>query len=170
MRFARAGPSWPNSKRNGDHVNNRGVGGYAELAGMVLVLLGVAGCASHADFVEVSTQMSNVVASQDQTQKQQEALQRKKAEDEHHTKRKAYLRTLAADFDRCWQAADERAERGIASAYDEVQHALVDLADAYTLCASRADFDLKLAGFMARHGKRRALARRLSDAKLWKKS
>jgi len=104
------------------------------------------------------------------SRKKQEAAQYKKAEAERQAKRDVYLRTLAADFDRCWQAADERAERGIASAYDEVQLALVDLADAYTLCASRADFDLKLAGFMARHGKRGALARRLSDAKLWKKS
>ena len=88
--------------------------------------------------------------------KQQEAVRRKKAEDERQAKRKIYLCTLAADFDRCWQAADERAERGIASAYDEVKRALVDLAEAYTLCASRADFDLKLAGFMARHGKRGA--------------
>ena len=102
--------------------------------------------------------------------KQQEAVRRKKAEDERQAKRKIYLCTLAADFDWCWQAADERAERGIASAYDEVKRALVDLAEAYTLCASRDDFDLKLAGFMARHGKRGALARRLSDAKLWKKS
>ncbi len=105
-----------------------------------------------------------------ETRKQQEALQRKKAEGERQAKRKVYLRKLAADFDRCWQAADERAERGIASAYNAVQHALVDLADAYTLCASRADFDRKLAGFMARHGKRGALVRRLTDAGLWKKA
>ena len=115
-------------------------------------------------------ELQKLAMSAAETRKQQEALQRKKAEGERQAKRKVYLCTLAADFDRCWQAADERAERGIASAYDEVQHALVDLADAYTLCASRADFDLKLAGFMARHGKRGALARRLSDAKLWKKS
>ena len=44
------------------------------------------------------------------------------------------------------------------------------LAVAYTLCASRADFDRKLVQFMARHGKRGALVRRLVDAGLWKKA
>lgn len=54
-----------------------------------------------------------------ETRKRHDAVQRKKAEAERQARRVAYLRTLAADFDRCWQAADERAERGIASAYDE---------------------------------------------------
>ena len=92
------------------------------------------------------------------------------AEAERQAKRETYLRTLAADFEHCWRNADKRAERGIASAYDAVKCALVDLFDAYTLCASRADFDRKLAQFMARHGKRSALIRRLTDAGLWKKS
>jgi len=105
-----------------------------------------------------------------ESRKKQEAARRKKAEAERQAKHKIYLRTLAADFDRCWQVADERAERGIASAYDEVKRALVDLAEAYILCASRADFDRKLAQFMVRHGKRGALVRRLADAGLWKKS
>jgi hypothetical protein len=48
--------------------------------------------------------------------------------------------------------------------------ALADLSDAYALCATRADFDQKLVQFMARHGKRGALVRRLADAGLWKKS
>lgn len=115
-------------------------------------------------------ELQKLVMSAAETRKQQEALQRKKAEDERHAKREVYLRTLAADFDRFWQAADERAKRGIASAYDDVKRTLVDLAEAYTLCASRTDFDRKLAGFMARHGKRGALVKRLADAKLWRKS
>jgi hypothetical protein len=64
----------------------------------------------------------------------------------------------------------KRAERGIASAYEEVKCALVDLSEAYTLCASRTDFERKLVQFMARHGKRSALVRRLADAGLWKKA
>ena len=102
--------------------------------------------------------------------KTKEAAQRKKAEVERQAKRKTYLRTLAADFDQCWRNADKRAERGIASAYDEVKYTLVDLCDAYALCASRADFDRKLVQFMARHGKSGALVRRLVDAGLWKKA
>ncbi|MBZ0091784.1 MAG: hypothetical protein K8F27_06135 [Sulfuricellaceae bacterium] len=115
-------------------------------------------------------ELQKLAASAAEARKRQEAVRRKKAEAERRTKRETYLRTLAADFDPCWQAADKLAERGIASAYDEVKRALVDLSDAYALCAARADFDRKLVQFMARHGKRGALVRRLADAGLWKKS
>jgi hypothetical protein len=114
-------------------------------------------------------ELQNLAASAAETRKSKEAAQRKKAEAERQAKRKTYLRTLAADFDQCWRNADKRAERGIASAYDEVKCAIVDLSEAYTLCASRADFDRKLVQFMARHGKRGALVRRLADAGFWKK-
>jgi len=114
--------------------------------------------------------LQELAASAAETRKKQEAVRRKKVEAERRAKREIYLRTLAADFDQCWQVADKRAERGIASAYDEIKRALVELAEAYTLCASRADFDRNLAQFMARHGKRGALVRRLVDAGLWKKS
>ena len=115
-------------------------------------------------------ELQKLAVSAAEARKRQEAVQRKKAESERRAKREAYLRTLAADFDQCWQAADKRAERGIASAYDEVKRALVDLSDAYVLCASQADFDRKLVQFMGRHGKRGALVRRLAEAGLWKKS
>lgn len=115
-------------------------------------------------------ELQKLAASAAETRKTKEAAQRKKAEAERQAKRKTYLRTLAADFDRCWRNADKRAERGIASAYDEVKCTLVDLCDAYALCASRADFDRKLVQFMARHGKSSALVRRLVDAGLWKKA
>lgn len=115
-------------------------------------------------------ELQKLAASAAETRKKQEAAQRKRTEAEGQAKRKTYLRTLAADFDQCWRNADHRAERGIASAYDEVKRVLVELAEAYTLCASRADFDRKLAQFMVRHGKRGALVRRLADAGLWKKS
>lgn len=103
-----------------------------------------------------------------ETRKRREAEQRKKTEAERRARREAYLRTLASNFERCWQAADKLAERGIASAYDEVKRALVDLSEAYALSATRADFEQKLVRFMARHGKRGALVRRLADAGLWK--
>jgi hypothetical protein len=115
-------------------------------------------------------ELQKLAASAAEARKRQEAVRRKKAEAERQAKRETYLRTLAADFDPCWQAADKRAERGIASAYDEVKRALVDLSEAYALCATRADFDRKLVQFMARHEKRGALVRRLADAGLWKKS
>ena len=115
-------------------------------------------------------ELQELAASAAETRKKQEAVQRRKVEAERRVKHETYLRTLAADFDRCWQVADNRAERAIASAYDEVKRALVELAEAYTLCASRVDFDRKLAQFMIRHGKRGALVRRLVDAGLWKTS
>lgn len=103
-----------------------------------------------------------------ETRNRQQAIQRKQAEAERQAARASYLRTLAGDFDRCWKAADERAERGTAAAYDDVQRALVDLADAYTLCASRAEFEQRLPQFMAKHSKRGALVRRLVESGLWK--
>lgn len=115
-------------------------------------------------------ELHKLAASAAEARKRQEAVQRKKAEAERQARRETYLRTLAADFDRCWQGADKLAERGIASAYDEVKRALVDLSEAYALCATRAGFDRRLVQFMARHGKRGALVRRLADAGLWKKS
>ena len=115
-------------------------------------------------------ELQKLAASAAETRKTKEAAQHKRAEAERQAKRETYLRTLAADFDQCWRDADQRAERGIASAYEAVKCALVDLSDAYTICASRADFDGKLAQFMVRHGKRGALVRRLVDAGLWKKA
>ena len=115
-------------------------------------------------------ELRELAASAAETRVKQETARRKRADAERQAKRESYLRTVASDFDRWWRDADKRAERGIASAYDEVRRALADLSEAYTLCASRTDFDRKLAQFMARHGKRSALARRLVDAGLWKKA
>lgn len=114
--------------------------------------------------------LQKLAASAAEVRKKQATIQRKKAEVERQAKRETYLRTLAADFNKSWRTANKRAERGIASAYDEVLHSLVDLSDAYALCATRADFDRKLGKFIARHGKRGALVRRLVDAGLWQKS
>jgi hypothetical protein len=116
------------------------------------------------------SELRKLAASAAEARKNQEVVQRRKAETKRRAQRETSLRTLAADFDPCWQAADKLAERGIASAYDEVTRALVDLSEAYALCATRADFDRQMVQFMARHGKRGALVRRLADAGLWKKS
>jgi hypothetical protein len=115
-------------------------------------------------------ELQELAKSAAESRKQREAVQRKKAEAERQAKREACLRALASDFDRCWQTAGARAARGTASAYDEVKRDLADLADAYRLCASRADFDRALESFMVRHGKRGALVRRLVEAGLWTKS
>ena len=114
-------------------------------------------------------EMQELATSITAARKRQEAAEHERAEAERRAKHETHLRTLAADFDRCWQTADGHAERGIASAYDEVRRVLVELAEAYTLCASRSDFDRRLEQFMGRHGGRAALASRLSAAGLWKK-
>jgi hypothetical protein len=88
-------------------------------------------------------------------------------EAEQRRRREAYLATLAADFDRCWNDIDQKVERGIAASYEEATRALVDLAEAYALQASRAEFDARLQGFMERHGRRQALVRRLKKAGVW---
>ena len=98
-----------------------------------------------------------------------EAKEQARQEAEHRKKREAYLKTLAADFDRCWKAIHPHAERGTASAYDEAKRAIVDLADAYALVSKKKEFDRALRLFMVRHAKRGALVRRLVEAGLWQK-
>ncbi len=109
-------------------------------------------------------------ASAAEARKKQAAILRKKLQAEQQAERENYLRTLAADFHKCWRTADKCAERGIASAYDEVKRLLVDLSDAYTLCATRADFDRRHGKFIARHEKRGALVRRIVEVSLWQKT
>jgi len=100
---------------------------------------------------------------------QREAQERAQQESAHRKKREDYLATLAADFDRCWNAIHQHAERGTASAYDEAKRGIADLADAYALTSNRDAFDRALLQFMIPHTKRGALVRRLIEAGLWRK-
>ncbi len=104
-----------------------------------------------------------------QARRKLEAEQQAKREAERQAKRQVYLRSLAADFPGRWRAADQKAQRGIASAYDEVLRDLVDLSDAYQLCVSQQAFERALQSFMESHSRRSALVRRLVQAGLWKK-
>lgn len=99
----------------------------------------------------------------------QEAKERTRQEAEHRKKREAYLKTLAADFDRFWNAIHPHAERGTASSYDEAKRAIVDLAEAYVFVSKKKEFDQALRHFVVRHAKRGALIRRLVEAGLWQK-
>lgn len=110
-----------------------------------------------------------LAASARQAREQREAEERARREAERRKQREARLRILAQNFPEQWRKADELAERGIASAYDEANRLLVDLADAYRLCASEADFERAMQGFMASHARRAALVRRLVKAGLWRK-
>lgn len=99
-----------------------------------------------------------------------ETAARARAEAERRKLREAALRKLAQNFDGAWAVADRQAAQGTASGYDEARRILVDLADAYELCATRAEFEAALQRFMAPHTRRTALVRRLVEAGLWTKS
>ena len=105
----------------------------------------------------------------EQIRQRQEAQKRARADAERRKQREAYLATLAQDFNRAWAAADQQAQRGVAAAYDDVQRAVVDLAEAYERHATREQFEQALRRFMEPHVRRTALVKRLTDAGLWKK-
>ncbi|MCB1824500.1 MAG: hypothetical protein KDJ54_07960 [Candidatus Competibacteraceae bacterium] len=94
---------------------------------------------------------------------------RARADAERRKQREAYLSTLARDFDQAWATANQQAERGVASAYDEVRRAVVDLAEAYQRHASHEQFEQALHRFMEPHRRRTTLVKRLMEAGLWKK-
>ncbi|HEY4542112.1 MAG TPA: hypothetical protein VIG66_07060 [Noviherbaspirillum sp.] len=98
---------------------------------------------------------------------EREAKEHARQEAERRRQREDWLRTLATDFKRHWQMADQQAERATAAGYDEATRIIIDLAEAYALVSKRDAFDQALGHFMARHGKRRTLVRRLDEAGLW---
>lgn len=99
----------------------------------------------------------------------QEAAARVAHEKKQHEQRSRYLASLAADFDRAWKAASQRAERGTSAAYDDVRRAIVDLAEAYAMKQANSAFETALRNFVQRHTKRGALVKRLVEAGLWKR-
>lgn len=52
----------------------------------------------------------------------------------------AFLRTLAADFDGCWNTLHPVVDRCSASSYDKAKRAIVDLSDAYALLNKKKEF------------------------------
>ena len=105
----------------------------------------------------------------EQIRQRQEAQERARADAERRKQREADLATLARDFDRAWAAADQQAERGVASAYDEVRRTVADLAEAYERHATPEQFEQALQRFMTPHVRRTTLVKRLIDAGLWKR-
>ena len=105
----------------------------------------------------------------EQIRQRQDAQERARADTERRKQREADLATLARDFDRAWAAADQQAQRGVAAAYDDVQRAVVDLAEAYERHATREQFEQALRRFMEPHVRRTALVKRLTDVGLWKR-
>jgi hypothetical protein len=99
---------------------------------------------------------------------EQKKRERKKREIKRRKEREAYLKALAKDFSKAWNAVRQTVERGSGLAYDETCRALVDLSEAYSLHASRKRFQQELRRFMAGHTRRKALIQRLVKAGIWK--
>jgi len=104
-----------------------------------------------------------------QSRHRQEIAARARAEAERRQVREAALRRLAENFEGAWAVADQMASQGTATSYDQARQTLVDLADAYELCATRPQFQERLQQFMAPYARRSAFVRRLVAAGLWQK-
>jgi hypothetical protein len=99
--------------------------------------------------------------------RRRDALAREQEAAARRAKRDTQLRLLMSDVDKRWLALHQQAQRGSASAYEQIVRALSDLAEAYAIASDRKTFDRELRRFLVRHAKRGALLRRLNEAGLW---
>ena len=95
---------------------------------------------------------------------------RRRRKIQHREKRKAYLKKLSNDFPKAWASVREPVERGSGRGYDEACRALVDIAEAYDLFATKKQFHEELKKFMVGYLRRKALIQRLVKAGIWKNS
>jgi hypothetical protein len=93
---------------------------------------------------------------------------RKQREVKRRKEREAYLKDMSSDFPRAWESVREPVERGSGRGYDEACRALVDIAEAYALFATKRQFQNELKKFMAGHMRRKTLIQRLVKAGIWK--
>jgi len=93
---------------------------------------------------------------------------RKRREIKRREKRKAYLKNLSNNFPKAWESVREPVERGSGRGYDEACRALVYIAEAYDLFATKKQFQKELKKFMTGHTRRKALIQRLLKAGIWK--
>jgi hypothetical protein len=92
---------------------------------------------------------------------------RKRREIRNRREREAYLKKLSKDFPKAWKSVAKTVERGSGQAYDEACCALVDIAEAYALFATKKQFQKELKKFMSGHTRRKALIQRLVKAGIW---
>ena len=95
-----------------------------------------------------------------------EEQERRQHETRQRQKRHAELRRMMNNENRYWKNADQEASRGCASGYDQALRILSELSEGNALVSSPEVFRKKLRHFLAVHGKRPALVRRLKDAGL----
>lgn len=112
-------------------------------------------------------ELRKLALSADAVRREREAKERAKREAARQRQREAELRRLMIDPDKHWKNAHTHAARGVASGYDRAALTIAELAEGYALVSSRKVFDRELQRFLALHGKRAALLRRLVDAGLW---
>lgn len=93
---------------------------------------------------------------------------RKQREIKRRKERDAALKNLSGDFPKAWKSVQQTVARGSGPAYDDACSFLVDIAEAYTLHASRKRFENDLKKFMANNMQRKALIKRLIRADIWK--
>lgn len=96
-----------------------------------------------------------------------EKRQEEEAAAKRRQERDVFLRSLARDFPKAWKGIQRTVERGSGRAYDEACRALVELAEAYSVHASRMAFRQELGRFMTGNQRRKALVERLVRAGLW---
>ena len=97
-----------------------------------------------------------------------EKLKRKRLQDKRRKEREAFLKNLSLDFPKAWNSVRKALEKKSGAAYDKACRAIVDLRDAYALCASQALFQEELRAFMVDYRRRKALIQRLVKVGIWK--
>jgi len=98
---------------------------------------------------------------------EQRKRNRKRREFKRRKEREAALKNLSKDFPKAWKSVQQTVERGSGLAYDDACRFLVDIAEAYTVYASRKRFENDLKKFMVYHIRRKALIQRLVKAGIW---
>jgi uncharacterized Zn finger protein len=98
--------------------------------------------------------------------KEKESNAEKKAAELLQQMRDADLAKIAADFSIHWARAFEGASEGQAKGYAAACSTLVNLRDAYLKNASKMVFDAEFKKFLAEHGRRTALMKRMKQAGL----
>lgn len=81
--------------------------------------------------------------------------------------RDAYLKSLSKDFPKEWKSVQRTIERSSGLAYDDACRALVDLSEAYSVHASKKQFQEELKKLMVEYGRRKALVQRLMKVGLY---
>ena len=93
----------------------------------------------------------------------QEDAERERLRLEREAKRNAFLLDLLPGEEALWSEADMQAGAGKPSLYNHIAALLCDLRDACALVGRSAEFAQRIQAFRAKHARKRALLRRITD-------